>query len=151
MESQTSVKLLLVERFFTVLAAIACLVISVYFWIVISRQQAMWPLPALYLIEIMGVGIIAGGCAVFDWAFGGIILWIVIGIQTAFVVLAVWSIGLFYVPVVFLLLAAGIVFEMRKRQRVGLHLLLGIAAAATQFGLMLLTIRHLYSSAVYLV
>jgi asparagine N-glycosylation enzyme membrane subunit Stt3 len=53
------------ERFLAVLGTAVCLTDSIQVWQVIGAQQEMWPLPGLYLLEMVAVS------ALFLWAIWG--------------------------------------------------------------------------------
>ena len=42
----------MIEKLLALIIAIVCLVVSIYIWQLVAGHQPMWPLPALYLIEI---------------------------------------------------------------------------------------------------
>jgi hypothetical protein len=70
-----------------------------------------------------------------------ILTWLAIGAHLGFVVLAGFSIGFFYLPVVGLLATAASLSDIRLGARLLLHFSVGLAAAVVQAALMLAVIR----------
>jgi peptidoglycan/LPS O-acetylase OafA/YrhL len=127
------------ERILAVLAAAACLLICALIWQVVSAQQPMWPLPALYLLEMLAASILG----VWDiWSsetrqHGAIVTWVAAGILLAFVILGAWSVGFLFIPVASLLAAAAVLSDRRQGRNLALHLGVGLGAAFVQAALML--------------
>lgn len=126
------------ERFLALLGAGACSVISLGVVSMVGAQQSLWPLPAMYLIEMSSL------CWAGAWASGrkqrrsGGALWAVSGALTGFSILGALSIGLFYLPVAFLFAIAGGMAAWRTRMSPFVALALFAAACAGQVILMLL-------------
>ncbi|HJW82780.1 MAG TPA: hypothetical protein VJ754_00615 [Anaerolineae bacterium] len=141
------------ERFFALTAAAVCLVISARIWQVLSGQQPMWPLPGLYLLEIL----VASAIGMFgilrsdsEWsAPGGGLTWAAIGVLLAFAVMGAWSVGLLYSPVVVILVITAVLSDRRRNQNMLVHWGIGLIAALAQVALMLAVIRLLYPDAIF--
>jgi len=93
----------IIEQFFAFVGAIICLIVSVRVLQVVGEQQAMWPLPGLYLLEML----VASGLAVFavlgDEAkqsrLRPVLIWVAVGMLLAFTIMGAWSIGFLFAPV----------------------------------------------------
>lgn len=133
------------ERWLPALAAVACLVLTIRIWQVVGLDQPMWPLPAAYLLEVLALAAAAGLASALGLSIGALITWIAIGALTAFAVLASFSVGLFYAPVVVLLLVSGLFAAWRQRARIPIYLACAIASAALQAGLILAVARLLFT------
>ena len=137
------------ERFLAAAGAIACAIISIRVGQVVSEQQPMWPLPALYLIEMVVLSVIALLSILRDAALSGTITWIAVGVLCAFVVMGAWSIGFLYLPVAVIFAVTAIVMDRRQKhnsvRRLGLAGLGGVVQVAG----MLIAIRLLYPDAVF--
>jgi len=140
------------EWFLAGIGTAVCLIVSVRIWQVLSDQQSMWPLPSLYLLEIIAMsfvglfGILQGDAA--RAAVVGALPWITSGVLLAFVVLGAWSIGFLFLPVALIFLITAILADRRRRRNLIVDAGVGIAAALTQVALMLAVIRLLYPDAV---
>jgi hypothetical protein len=100
----------------------------------------MWPLPALYLLEMVALPGATAIVLLRGVSPGAALAWAAAGAAAAFAVLGAWSVGLFYAPVALLLLAAGILAALRARQRIWADLAWAVAAAALQTLIMLAVI-----------
>jgi len=137
------------ERFLAVIGAAVCLIVSVRVWQVVGDQQPMWPLPGLYVIEMIAVSCIGLLGIIRDDRSGAMMAWISVGVLFAFVVMGAWSIGFLYLPAALLLVVAAVTADRRHRYRLSLHLVLVVIAAIAQVAVMLVAIRLLYPSAVF--
>jgi hypothetical protein len=136
------------ERFLAVLGTVICLVLSVLVWLVFSAQQSMWPLPDLYLLEMLAGSILA------TWSLWsnesglsplrGILTWVVVGVLFAFVIIGSFSIGFWFIPVAGLFAIAAILSDRRQGRNLVINLGIGLVAAIVQAALMLVAIRFLY-------
>ena len=105
----------------------------------------MWPLPALYLLEMLAASILG----VWDtWSsetrqHGAIVTWVVTGILLAFVIIGAWSVGFLFIPVAGLLAGAAVLSDRRQGRSLVVHLGVGLGAALAQAALMLGVIRFL--------
>jgi len=141
------------ERLLAALAAAICLILCTLIWQVLSAQQPMWPLPALYLLEMPAASILG----LWDiWSgetrpspSGGIVTWAVTGILFAFVIIGAWSVGFLFIPVAGLFGIAAVLSDRRQGHNLVVHLGVGLAAALAQTALMLAVIRFLYTGAIF--
>src|SRR5436190_10788208 len=128
-------------------AALTAVIISAMVWQVTSPQQAMWPLPALYLIEVPAVAGLAALAVVGGWERRAEVTWAAAGVLLGFAFLAGFSIGFYYLPCVLLLALAGVRLDRADWRQLALHLGLAILWAAAQGAVMLGAIRVLYPEA----
>lgn len=135
------------ELFLAVLGTAVCLMVSVRIWQVFSAQQPMWPLPDLYLLEMLAASVLGLWCL---WSTGsressvrGILVWVVVGILFAFVIIGAWTVGFLFIPVAILFILAAVLFDRRQGYNLIVHVCVGLAAALSQAALMLIVIRIL--------
>jgi len=139
----------LVERIAAMLAAVACLVITIVIWRNVSAYQPMWPLPGVYFVELPAVSLAAalGWNLGLSWARP--VTWAALGIVLAFSILGAFSVGMLYFPVAALLAVASIASDLRAGQRIAPHVGICLAAAVAQAALMLLAVRWLHPTAIF--
>jgi len=136
------------ERFLAVIGTAICLIVSALIWQVFSRQQPMWPLPDLYLLEMLAASFL-GTWAVWNndskqSPLRGILIWAMVGVLFAFVIIGSFSIGFFFMPVAGLFAIAAILSGRRQAHNMIVHIGVGLAAALAQAALMLAAIRFLF-------
>ena len=103
-----------------------------------SSQPDLWPLPALYFIEIGLMGLLAVACVSADKAWASTALWGVVGVLMTFVILGGFSIGPFLFPAL-LAFASQALLKTRQLGRsipigLGLALLAALVQAGAMFG-----------------
>jgi hypothetical protein len=129
-----------IERILAAAAVLICLADDVFVWQEISLQQPVWPLPGLYLVEIWLVSV-AGAYGIYRASLDdGRFFWLAwgaSGMVLGFALVSAWSIGLFFLPVWALLLAAGVISARRRRTPVLGLFTLSLVAALLQGGLIL--------------
>jgi hypothetical protein len=133
------------ERILVFAGLAACLGITPLIFLAIGRVQPMWPLPGLYLLEMLLLSAAAAYAVVREVRPAAAVLGAVLGAMGAFAVLAAWSIGAYYLPVLFLLGAGGAAALLRRRAALWPALVSGLAAAIVQAGLILAVVRILYA------
>ncbi|HEX8991837.1 MAG TPA: hypothetical protein VF784_09170 [Anaerolineales bacterium] len=131
------------ERILAVLAAAACLLLTIGIWRSVSAVQGMWPLPGLYFVELPAVGILSALLFVGRHRSSAMSAWVATGIYFAFTVLGVLSVGLFYLPIAVMFLMVAVVATVRQEQPVLRGLGALVAAALAQAVLMGIFIRLL--------
>jgi hypothetical protein len=97
-----------------------------------APQQSMWPLPALYLVEMLALSTVAAAATIYGVPTSGIMLWIATGALLAFAMLAMFSIGLFYLPITGLFAVTAILSTWRSRSSALISVALAIGAATVQ-------------------
>jgi hypothetical protein len=137
------------ERFLASVGLAVCVVITIASWSSVSAQQTMWPLPGLYFIELVLLSVVSAGMFLRNDRRRSAVTWAVAGAFSGFVVIAAWSIGLFYLPVTVLFGLSAIVSDRRSGQNLVRHLVLCVIAGIAQAALMLLAIRVLYPGAIF--
>jgi len=135
------------EQLLALTATGICLIVCVYIWSILRAQQPIWPLPGLYLLEMLAVSILG------LWSIGsnetrlsrlrGFLTWVTVGILFAFVVLGALSVGFLIAPVAILFAIAAILSDHRQGHNLVAHLGIGLVAALAQAALMLDVIRWL--------
>ena len=131
------------ERFCAIVGAALCLILTIAIWRSVSGYQAMWPLPALYFIEIAALSIFAALSFVRGAPSATLITWPAAGVLSAFSILGAWSVGFFYLPVALLFTAISGSWDVRNRQSIPTHLGLWLIAGGAQAALMLIVVRLL--------
>nr|MBI2905626.1 hypothetical protein [Chloroflexota bacterium] len=132
------------KQFLAIVAVGVCAIISALIWQAVSARQPMWPLPALYLLEMVALSLAAALGNAHDSATGGRAAWGGgVGAVLAFVAMGAWSVGFLHIPVAVLLIITGILRNRRQRLNMAIHLGICAAAAVAQVALMLAVIRVL--------
>ncbi len=129
------------ERYLAVMAAAGCVVITVAVWLSVSRVQPMWPLPALYLIEVTASSIVAVAAFLRGGRDGRVVTWGAIGILAAFSILGMFSVGALYLPTTLVLAGVAVVSDVRNKAVLALHVGIMLLAGVVQAGVMLAVIR----------
>src|SRR5512133_3017166 len=137
--SQT-VEISRLERILAILAAVVCLIITLIFWFSLSAYQNMWPLPGLYLIEMVALSIISTFLFIRGDPRGSSVTWGAAGVIIAFSILGALSIGFFYLPVALLFGVVSIIWDVRNKQHILAHLGIFLIAGIVQLVLMLIAI-----------
>jgi len=129
------------EWVLSVLGAINCILITILFSI--SQIQLpdgnlsdIWPLPAIYFLEIIILGIM---CVIavaknqdHPQSFWSGIPWICSGILFAFVILGAWTIGFYLIPAMVLFLIVGIMADRRINGDYALHTIYFVSGGIAQ-------------------
>ena len=129
------------EWVFSVLGAINCILISILFSL--SQIQVpggdlsdIWPLPAIYFLEIITLGIMCVIAVAKNQdqpnSFWSGIPWICSGILFAFVILGAWTIGFYLIPAMILFLIVGIMGDRRIKGDIALHLIYFVSGGIAQ-------------------
>ena len=135
------------ERVLAAVAAGWCLVLTARIWWVFWPQQDMWPLPALYLLEMAAASLVGLWGIWRADALGSLAAWAAAGVLLGFSILAGFSVGFYYLPVVGLLGLAALWSDRHAWRRLPPHLGLGLLAALVQAALILAVVRLFYSAA----
>ena len=133
------------ERWIGMAAAVLCLIVSIWAWLALRTLQPLWPLPDLYLLEMIVVSSL-GAWGLWRprarFATSSMNLtWVCSGLIFGFAILAGFSIGLYYLPSGGLLAIAALLSDLRQTGRLLIHLGIGLAAAVLQAALMLAIIQ----------
>lgn len=126
-----------------ILGAAACVVITAVIWRSVSASQAMWPLPAPYLIELAALGIVAAYAFIRGGRTGEIAAWAIVGVLAAFCIVGAWSVGFLYLPITLIFGVVLITYDVRNRQAIAAHLGVCLIAGLAQAALMLSFIHSL--------
>jgi len=137
------------ERFLAILAAVACVAITIVIWSNVSAYQGMWPLPALYFIEIAVLSVISALTFVHGGPSARALMWGAVGVLGAFCILGMFSVGPLYLPIFFIFAAVSVTSSLRDRQHIAAHLAVCLLAAIAQAALMLVVVRLLETGAVF--
>ena len=113
-----------------------------------SQSYNQWPFPALYLIEIVALGM-AGFIGLITRAKGAVcwdsVPWGVAGALLAFVILGAWTIGPLLLPAMLVFLIAATVADMGPNPRwihhLGICMIAGVSQASLMFVVILLRSR----------
>jgi hypothetical protein len=136
-----------VERVLSIIGTVICLAAVIYVGWILSPYEPIWPLPGLYLVELVAV------CSLGTWetwrlgkspvTWPGLFVWLGIGILYAFVVMGVFSVGLLFLPVAILFIIVG----LNSARKAGYSLLsrcaLGVTVAIAQSSMMLIIVRRM--------
>jgi hypothetical protein len=131
-QTRSQSSLLFFEKLLALLTAIACLVITIYLWQLIAGHQSMWPLPALYLVEMPALCVAVAVATIAEIPHAAVFSWIAFGALFAFSVLASFTVGLYYYPIVLMLLLVAILCSWQIRMSALQSILWAVAAALVQ-------------------
>ena len=137
------------ERFLAILGAVICLIITILFWLSVSAYQNMWPLPALYFIEMVILSIISAFIFVRGDPRDQFITWATAGVISAFSILGALSVGFFYLPVALIFAVISVTSAVRNKQPITAHLGIFLIAGIAQLALMFAAIRWHDPSAIF--
>ena len=137
------------ERFLAILGAVVCLIVTILFWLSVRAYQSMWPLPALYFIEMVALSIISAFLFVRGDPRDKFIIWGAAGVISAFSILGASSVGLFYLPIALLFALISGTSDVRNNQPIRAHLAIFMIAGVAQSALMFAAIRLLDPDAVF--
>ena len=132
------------ERVLAILAAVLCLIITIAFWVSVSANQPMWPLPGLYFFEMAVLSIVSALTFVRGDSYAPFITWAVAGIVCVFSILGAFSVGFFYIPVALLFVVISVTSDVRNKRHILAHLGIFLIAGVVQAALMLGIIQLLY-------
>jgi hypothetical protein len=124
----------LLEWIAAVIGALNCAFIPLLF---APSQPQLFPLPGLYFIEIMVLGLLVlVATAVRPAAWSKPIPWIAAGILLAFVIIGGFSIGFFLIPAFIAFLLVGLLAGWQTGGNIGKYIGLFFVAAVVQAGVM---------------
>ncbi|MEW5985821.1 MAG: hypothetical protein AB1791_04225 [Chloroflexota bacterium] len=124
------------EKLLALVGAAVCVGVPLLF---IPGQQPLYPLPGLYFLEIVWLGLVALVSLLVDHPSTS--WWTAVphgaaGVLLAFVVLGAWTIGFFLAPACVAFLLAGVSADRRRGRPMIRHLVIFLIAAFAQAGLM---------------
>lgn len=128
------------ERVLAILAAVLCLSLTILFWLSLSSYQAMWPLPALYFIELVALSILSAFMFVRGDPRGPFLTWGAAGVIGIFSILAAFSVGFFYFPFALIFGIISVTSDVRNQKHIPAHLGTFLIAGIAQLALMLAAI-----------
>ena len=133
------------ERTLAIAGTVICLFITALLWGSISLNQGMWPLPGLYFIEMAALSVVCAFLAFMDVHPGRqLIIWAAVGIFIGFSILGALSVGFFYLPVAIIFGVLAVLFDVRNKQKIALHLGVCLIAGIVQVLLILLAAHLLF-------
>lgn len=138
-----------VERILAVFGLAACLVLTTVIWLLVGQQQPMWPLPAVYLIEVVALAAVATLGVILANAPGRLAAWAAVGALIGFGIIGGFSVGFFYMPIATLLGLAALWLDRSTWRSLPLHLGVALVAAVAQATLMLAVVGLLFPSAAF--
>jgi hypothetical protein len=142
-ESKGHLKARRAEKILIILAALVCLGVTVWVWQAVSAYQSMWPIPGLYLVEVVVLSVLAAAAILTGHPLPGVLPAIAFGGTLAFSFLAAFSVGLFYAPIVLLLLIAGLLFFQNTKRSLLIYFAWALGAAIIQAGIIIAAVRIL--------
>jgi hypothetical protein len=133
------------DRILAIAGTVLCLAVTAVLWISIGAQQGLWPLPALYFIEMALLSMVCALLVFFDGSpLGRFIIWGAVGIFTGFSILGAWSVGFFYLPVAIIFAVIAVRSDLKNKQPIVVHIGAGLLAGMVQVVLMLVAICLLF-------
>jgi hypothetical protein len=131
------------ERFLTIFGAVACVAVTAVVWRNVSAYQGMWPLPALYFIEVAALCLLSAYLTLRGVALAGSFMCGTAGVLGAFCFLGMFSVGVLYLPIFLAFVIACVVADVRDKEHLAEHLVLFLLAGLAQAALMLTAVRWL--------
>jgi len=122
-----------------------CVILCIRIWVLLVGTQPLWPIPALYLLEMVFVSL-AGFWGILrdESKPGSPMAWVAAGLLLAFSGMAGFSVGFYFLPSTLLLVLAALLSDLRRQQGLLAHVGLLALAAIAQILLMLAVIGLLY-------
>ncbi len=138
-------------KFIAVLAVIVCLATSLLISqsLLSDPHQEIFPLPALYLLEMITTSLVAAMGAFKKGEAWNKATWATGGIIAAFVLMGAWSIGFFFIPTAILVLITALLSWQRHHTQFLIGAIIYVAAFVTQIILMFAAIRVLYPNVMF--
>jgi len=136
MDRQTAFITHWLEKSLALLGAALCLIITSVIWRSVSLYQPMWPLPALYFIEMVVLSLMSAFLFMHGHPFHGYVLWGTVGVLITVVVLGSLSVGSFYLPVALTFAILAMLSDVRNKQPILAHLGVCVIACLTQAAVM---------------
>jgi hypothetical protein len=139
------------EKIFGVLGFIVCLITCLRITQVFlaDPHQELFPLPALYLLEMIAASLVAAIGTFKEGERWGRSIWAAGGIIAAFVLMGGFSIGFFFIPTAILVLIAALLSWRRHHTQFLIAAITYSVAFAMQIILMFAAIRILYPNAMF--
>jgi hypothetical protein len=138
------------DRFLAVIGAGVCIITTARVWQVVDISQTVWPLPGAYLIELVGLSLVAlWGATVPARGVGSPVVWAAVGVFFAFAAMGAWSIGFLYLPVGVVFGVVALLMDRPDFRNLSAHLVVCVAAAGAQVYLMFGVIRLLSPGAIF--
>ncbi len=140
-----SAKILGISGF--VVCLITCLVI--FQSLLSDPHQEIFPLPALYLLEMIVASLVAAIGTFKDGERWGRVIWAAGGIIAAFVLMGAWSIGFLFIPTAIFVLITALLSRQRRHTQFLIGAIIYAGAFVTQIILMFAAIRILYPNTIF--
>jgi hypothetical protein len=131
-ETAVAVQVPLLQRILALLAAAACVLLTIGIWRSVSGQQSMWPLPGLYFVELPAVAVVTALEFLQSNPSSAMTAWISAGIFAAFSVIGAFSVGLFYLPIAIMFVMLAVLATVRQGQGFLRDILAFLIAVAVQ-------------------
>ena len=138
-------------KFIAVLAIIVCLItcLVIFQSLLSDPHQELFPLPALYLLEMIAASSVAAIGAFKEGEVWNKVSWAAGGIIAAFVLMGAWSIGFFFIPTAVLVLITALLSWRRHHTQFLIGAISYVVAFVTQIILMFAAIRILYPNVMF--
>lgn len=128
----------LFEKILAILGAAICLVVTILLWGGISSNQSMWPLPGLYLMMVVVLGVLGAFTFIWGGSLGKFITWVAAGALLGFSILGAFSVGFFYLPSALLFFVISITCDVRNKGPILAHLAACLVGGLALVALMLM-------------
>jgi hypothetical protein len=132
-----------IRRLLALLGAALSLAITARLWQIIASRQEMWPMPGLYLLEMVALASLGAALAFRDSRTSLYVTWAIVGSMAGFMVLAAWSVGFAYAPVALLQTLAAVLAPRDRTHSSLSSLAVALLAAGVQIAIMLALVRIL--------
>ena len=120
------------EKLLASLSAAFSLTITARLWMLVAGQQPMWPLPALYFVEVVALPSLATLATFRGDSYRTRAGFVAAGALSTFSFLGALTVGLFYLPLVLLELATAVASRVHTPDRLSTSAGLLVGAALLQ-------------------
>lgn len=121
----------------------ACLVLTYFFWRGLADYQSIWLLPGLYFVELATGSVVCFLAYFLQHPQAATISWIFSGILLVFIVLASFTVGIFYIPVFLIFIGLSLYSVIRQRRNLLVRLVVFTLSMLFQLAVMLVFVRFL--------
>ncbi len=129
------------ERWMVILGAGFSLVVTLGVWGSLAPAQPIWPLPAVYFVELLTLALVTCGLSLSTHRLAAPAAWLTTGAHWAFSFLARLSVGVLFAPVALVFGVAALAFSLRAKAGLFRGFALAVLAGLAQTGLILMMAR----------
>jgi len=133
----TEIKPTRLEKILSGSGMLICILITMIIWTGIGPYQDTLPLPGGYFVELMLGAVICTLALWIQFEDAGLISWIYSGLLAGFIILGLFSVGIFYFPVFLIFTTLSIYSDLKRKKSILVNSAIGLLAGILQVGGML--------------